>query len=291
MAPRSRFTLAKKEIVRTFEQSERRVYTQAEIADILSQNRDEWKLPQSTTVNDFIRYLTEKSQLRLHRFKFPSRTMNRYSWGDASTMQVVQSLNAAGYFSHYSAIYLNGLTEQVPKNIYFNIEQRLTSGGGTFTQESIDRAFRNKCRVSNNIADYQEAKVTLLNGGNTKCLGVQTIDANNGESIRVTNIERTLIDATVRPVYSGGVFEVAKAFRNAHSRLSVNQLVSYLKTLNYTYPYHQAIGFYLEHAGVYSATQLSLLANLGVNHDFYLTHKMTDTVYNEKWRLHVPKGL
>ena len=36
--------------------------------------------------------------------------------------------------------------------------------------------------------------------------------------IRLTNIERTLIDIAVRPVYSGGVFEVLKAYRLAKDK-------------------------------------------------------------------------
>ena len=62
--------------------------------------------------------------------------------------------------------------------------------------------------------------------------------------LRFTNLERTLIDATVRPVYAGGVFEVRKAYELAKEKVSVNRLAALLQKLDYTYPYHQAIGFY-----------------------------------------------
>ena len=64
--------------------------------------------------------------------------------------------------------------------------------------------------------------------------------------LRFTNLERTLIDAAVRPVYAGGVFEVRKAYQLAKEKVSVNRLAALLQKLNYIYPYHQAIGFYLE---------------------------------------------
>ena len=49
----------------------------------------------------------------------------------------------------------------------------------------------------------------------------------------VTGVERTLIDATVRPVYSGGINEVLTAFSRASKMVSINKLVAMLKKINY----------------------------------------------------------
>lgn len=122
-------------------------------------------------------------------------------------------------------------------------------------------------------------------------LGVIQIKGLLGEKIDVTNIERTMIDITVRPVYSGGVSEVLKAFKLAYPSLSVNKLASLLEQLNYTYPYHQAIGFYLEKAGVYNDSQINLLRKYDMSYDFYLTHQMKRMSYTRTWRLYYPKGL
>jgi predicted transcriptional regulator of viral defense system len=111
-----------------------------------------------------------------------------------------------------------------------------------------------------------------------------------GEMIRVTDVERTLIDSTVRPVYAGGVFEVLNAYRLARPRVSVNKLAATLKKLDYIYPYHQVIGFYLEKTGVYKETSIALLQKFDFKYDFYLTHGMKETAYSEKWRLYFPKG-
>jgi predicted transcriptional regulator of viral defense system len=117
------------------------------------------------------------------------------------------------------------------------------------------------------------------------------MDSPEGGRIRVTDVERTLIDVTVRPVYAGGPFEVLKAYKVARPKVSVNKLAATLKKLDYIYPYHQAIGFYLERAGVYTESSIALLRKFDFKYDFYLTHQIKEKAYSERWRLYFPKGL
>lgn len=107
--------------------------------------------------------------------------------------------------------------------------------------------------------------------------------------MRVTDREQTLIDATVRPAYSGGIAVVAKAFELAKESVSVNKLAAYLRKLRYVYPYHQAVGFYMERAG-YEEPLLKLVEQFPIEYDFYLQHAMKSPVLNKRWRLYVPKG-
>jgi predicted transcriptional regulator of viral defense system len=127
----------------------------------------------------------------------------------------------------------------------------------------------------------------------TNQLGVVTMEADYGidgpAEVRVTDLERTLIDISVRPAYSGGVFEVRKAFSFALEQVSVNRLSAMLQKMRFVYPYHQAIGYYLERAGAKESV-LSLLRQLPMDFDFFLAHEMGQTEYVKEWRLHVPKG-
>jgi hypothetical protein len=135
-------------------------------------------------------------------------------------------------------------------------------------------------------------RAVILNGKHTDRLEVSQMSApeGSGELLEVTKIERTLIDIAVRPAYAGGVEQVLAAFQRAKERMSVGTLIATLKRLGYMYPYHQAIGFYMERAG-YEPVKLARLKALGLEHDFYLAHGLKDLTYDAAWRLHHPKDL
>jgi predicted transcriptional regulator of viral defense system len=287
-----RLSIAKPDIAKVFENQRANLFTRSGIGEILSQQREFWRVSESTSLNEFIRFLLEETNLKEARLQFPSRQEIRYVWGNASTSELVLSLKPDSYFSHYTAMFLHGLTEQIPNTIYLNHEQapkpyRETS----LDQISMDTAFQRPARVSRNIASYKDQKICILNGMYTGKLGVIDITGPDDERIDVTDVERTLIDATVRPVYSGGVFEVLNAYRMAKGTVSVNKLAAMLRRLNYTYPYHQAIGFYLERTGVYKDSSLALLRKFEIKYDFYLTHQIKQRAYSKAWRLYYPQGL
>jgi hypothetical protein len=290
---RSRFQIAKLDIFRFFDELPTRVHRLSEIRRHLIDQRGFWRLAQHTTANHLINFLTDAGRLSKVDFPFPPpyKREVRYVWGKVSLYQVMLSLNPAAYFSHYTAFRFHGLTEQLPKTTYLSIELAQIRGGSrTLSQMAIESAFRRRQRVTKNVAETPDFRLCVLSAKNTSQLGVvqETIMAEEGP-LRFTNIERTLIDATVRPVYAGGVFEVRKAYELAKEKVSVNRLAALLQKLDYIYPYHQAIGFYLERTG-YKTELVSLLRRFPMEFDFYLAHGMGHTDYVKKWRLHVPKG-
>lgn len=157
------------------------------------------------------------------------------------------SIRRGSYLSHASAVHLLGLTEQQPRTIYVNKEQgEKPKPIGPLTQDAIDRAFSRPQRKSKYVFRLQDAQVVLISGKATGNAGVIT-DQTNG--LTLTCLERTLVDITVRPRYAGGVFQVMSAFRGSVDELDVGRLLDMLTKLDYKYPYHQAIGFYLERSG------------------------------------------
>ena len=125
----SRIQIAKADIVDTFA-SGPRVMQASRIAIVFNQNRRSWRLAQNTTLHDFIAFLIKSSELRPVRFPFPQREVSGYTWGKVPLLEILIELVDRGFYSHYTALRMHGLTEQVPKTIYINQEKPPSSGLG-----------------------------------------------------------------------------------------------------------------------------------------------------------------
>jgi hypothetical protein len=287
----SRILLAAPTISKIFDESKKHVYTKSELEIVLSQNRATWKLPDYINTDRFIDFLANNSRLSMVAVVSEHyRPLTRYIWGKASPFAIAQSLRPSAYLSHGTAVFLHSLTDQIPRTIYVNKEQSAKPRSASpLTPESLARAFSAQQRRSNYSFGYENWTIVLLSGKNTGRLEVGPVVADTGESIDVTRLERTLIDIAVRPAYAGGIYQVLEAYKAAKDRMSVNTLAATLKKLDYVYPYHQAIGFYMERAG-YDESRTGRLLKLGTSFDFYLAHGIKDPDYDSKWRLFFPKG-
>lgn len=288
--PPSRLTIAKPDIVKLFTSATKTVYSNRELAVTLAQNRDFWRLTQRTTVDQFIEFLLGKGGLRLIELKSQFGNIVRFAWGEPSRFEIGISIRPRPYLSHGTAVFLHGLNEQLPTTIHVNQEQspkpRPTS---SLTQEALSRAFSNEQRRSKYIYRYKDWQYQIISGKDTGHLEVGKLKGPAGEDLPVTNLERTLIDIAVRPEYAGGVYQVLEAYKSAKDKVSVSTLIATLKKLDYIYPYHQAIGFYMQRAG-YDESRYGRLWKLPTSFDFYLTYGLREKEYDHYWRLFYPKG-
>lgn len=289
--PKNGLERASTRIAGTLRESKKKVFTAGDLTAFLTANRDEWQLPEPLRSARFLELVVDEELL--YRAVFESETYRpilRYALPTATPYELGLSLRSRSYLSHGTGVFLHALTDQIQKTIYVNQEQREKGGGGKLSQVGIDRAFAGRQRLSQYVYQHRDHRYVLLSGKQTGNLGVITITGSSEEHLLVANLERTLIDIVVRPAYAGGLFQVLEAYRGAKDKVTVKSLVTILKKLDYTYPYHQAIGFLMERAE-YSATSLRQLRSIGMKYDFYVTHAMKQRDYDSRWRVYYPKGM
>lgn len=291
MSNKTRFSIAKKDIVALFEASPQRVYRERELAQVVASHRGAWRLALSTGLEEFVELMTGATPLQTIAVELEGQDKRLFTWGAATAFEVAAQVLPRAYLSHYTALYLHDLTEQIPKQLFVNQEQSAKApAAALLTQADVDAAFARPQLPSRRRGVYGAYAFVLLHGQHTGQLGVATQAHFAAGRVPVTGLERTLIDVVVRPDYAGGVHQVLDAYRRAAARVSVNRLVGLLTKLGYRSPYHQAIGFYMEKAGNYKPAQLNLLRKLERPLDFYLAHEMRETRYSAEWRLHYPPG-
>lgn len=272
-----------------FQPRKQTIYSRTDLADLLVRAKRNYEIPKSTTLYDFIDLLLETNELKATKLR--SREygdVTRYFPGNVTVYQLALSLKNNSYLSHATALIIHKLTRQGATTIYVNKEQSpKPTPPGVLTQESIDKAFANQQRESRYIFSYRKYRCIVLNGKNTGRRGVGSIKGPSGEALEVTGLERTLIDIAVRPSYAGGCDRVRAAYKKARGIVSIRKLVGLLQELDYKYPYHQAIGFYMKKAG-YNDKETNSLRKLGLHLDFYLAYGMSKMAYDEDWKVYYP---
>jgi len=274
-----------------FDQQPQRVFSSSDLASFAASRRFDWVLSPKIGPEGFIDLLlvrTKMVRIKLKSHDYPQ--IVRYLWGpNISPVLVALSIKPSSYCSHGSALWVHGLGGH-EKQIYVNSEQsQKPVNRNQLTQEAINRAFLRPQRKSRLVYEYENATIVVLNGKHSGRLEVERAKTPSGEEVEATSLERTLVDITVRPGYAGGVASVVKSFRIARGKASVERLLHILATLEYAYPYHQSIGFYMKQSN-YSETELNLVRRLGTRYDFYLDYGMKDIAFDNEFKVFYPKS-
>ena len=268
-------------------------FTEKKFSKILNKNSHDWNIRPNRNTRRVLDYLLKREMLVKNSFINDSNEVKLiYSWKTQDEYTVISGLKSDAYFAYYSSLFLHQLTLQIPKTVYLNFEhkseKRSNDHETNLTQEAIDNAFNGSQRKSSLIFSFNDKKIVLTNGKFTNKLGVVKRQ-NNNQWFEYTDLERTLIDIAVRPVYAGGVFEVIEAYKIAKGKLNVRRMAKYLEKLDYIYPYHQVLGFYLEKAGYTDRDVEPFKKEMKFN--FYLTYDIRKREFSEKWKLYYPKGI
>ena len=144
--------VVRSQIASTIRGQPKRVLSQQDVFDLIIELGDRWWL-EKTANEEQIKSLVAANEtwelgtatpratllslvrhgiLNRIQLPFPHRAYTRFSIGECSIFELLQSLDQNAYFTHYTAMQLHGLTEQIPKAVYLNVEQFATGGVDNF---------------------------------------------------------------------------------------------------------------------------------------------------------------
>ena len=203
-----------------------------------------------------------------------------------------------GYICCGSALYWNELTNQVPHHYYIASERKSPQARRPrvkFAEYDLRTEFLKDPRKTSKVATHGHYTYTLLERSHSGGLGVteKRFKISGRQSLmRITNIERTLLDCTIYPHYSGGIATVLDAYATAGRKLSLNKLIQYYKSLNLIYPYWQRIGLILEKQMGEKRARNWKTEFGRPRYRFYIDRPAkADWVVNERWNVAYPAGL
>ena len=272
------------------------VFNQPEFEIFFRKLRLEKVIPYQLSYDNFRTEVTKSDIIRQNKIKHVGKAnpikkeFIRYSHNLSFPFAIGLSLRSKSYLTHSSALFLHGLIEKLTKTIYVNKEQSAKMSTNELTQEGIDRAFSNNARQSNYIWKWGNYRFMLLNGKQTGNYEVIDIKFETGETLQITDLERTLIDIVVRPHYCGGTKNLIEIYSKANGKVSVKKIIKTLKQLDYKYPYHQSIGFLMERSG-FKKRDYNQLKDLGLDFDFYLNYFIKNKKFDANWKLYYPREI
>jgi hypothetical protein len=277
-----------------FEKNRHCAFNLDDLSDFITAQRAGWGLPKSWSIRHICRLLIDGGWLRaisLTSDLYTSKT--RFASRLASRFQIALSIKRGSYLSHGTAASLHSLIEPAAGITYVNKEQSPKNSPRHLSQDAIDRAFLRSPRESNyrfwQMDQPNPVQYVILNGKSSHDFGVEWREDTKYGRLRVSNLERTLVDIVVRPHYSGGSSSLLNAYVKAKANADPNRIADTLERMDYAYPYHQSIGFLMARAG-FRRSEYELFRKPELKYDFYLMHGMAKPLFDPEWKLYYPQS-
>ena len=183
----------------------------------------------------------------------------------ATRYQIACAVTDTAYISHHSAFEYYGLANQVFYEVYVSSETKFN----TFEYDHVTYKY---------IASRMQEGI---------------VEAKNTTGVRITNLERTVIDSIRDYNKIGGFEELLNCLEGIHY-LDEAKLLRYLKVYNIQGLY-QRVGYLLQH--YQKEIQLSndfidcCKQKIGKSRRYLLNESIDGSTYNREWELMVPEGL
>lgn len=183
----------------------------------------------------------------------------------ATRYQIACAITNTAYISHHSAFEYYGLANQVFYEVYVSSETKFNHFG------------------------YDH--VTFKYVASRMKVGV--VDAKNTTGVRITDLERTVIDSIRDLNKIGGFEELINCLESVHY-LDEKKLKRYLDIYN-TQGLYQKAGFLLDHYRKEIQLSKEFLeyckSKIGKSKRYLVSEAKENSYYNSEWELMVPEGL
>ncbi len=168
----------------------------------------------------------------------------------AHEYEIATFLVTPAAISHWSALSYHGLTEQPPRTVFVS----------TTTQASVPRSRRNDADRLDQGYEVLGTAYQFIQLKPERYFGAEKVWLNDAR-VRITDLERTLLDALSMPQHCGGFAEALHAFRSVTDRLDIDRIVGYALQLDGATA--KRLGWVLEQDGI-DSPQLDVLADFPV---------------------------
>jgi predicted transcriptional regulator of viral defense system len=167
------------------------------------------------------------------------------------------------YISHYSAMELHQMTTQPVKTVFVTVRRR---------------------RRSRTIAHVE---YRFVYAGRRSFWGWEETWATPEEQVRVSDLEKTLLDGAVRPDLCGGVAELARGLWLRRNNLDERRLIEYAKRLDHKVA-SRRLGFLLQTYELGRAETVHTLRQFGKRGYDALDPTLPDEgPHDPQWRLRI----
>jgi len=195
------------------------------------------------------------------------------------------------YLSYATALAEHGLSERKKLNaIYLSQDLHIRKKEDRdIDLTAMTRSFSQSPRVSNCCGVLKTRKFYFIEKkvGSEGITRKEVTFASCKVALPMTNIERSLLDATISPFYSGGLQVVLEAYKEA--KIDLKRLGSIYASLSLAYPYWQRVGLLLELSGKSDIAKKWLQAFGKPAYDFYMDHNFVKNWnYDKKWKIFYP---
>jgi predicted transcriptional regulator of viral defense system len=163
-------------------------------------------------------------------------------------MELLGEMNPYATLSHFTALTLHRLTNQFPNELYATVSRKQLGNEvpvGTTVDDWEDVAFRPLSRRPKSILSKG-----VIWSVTTRHNQFGIIERSPyGFPIRLTDLERTIIDAIDSPSKCGGIYSVLEAWKEASSSINVDVLVKYVEQYGKKL-LRQRVGYLMEEVGL-----------------------------------------